>query len=61
MNVKTLSKAVYKTIIKCPQCGWYGDNSDDMGSTFHEMIETRHTDRGAEYLHCTCCECDFRK
>lgn len=61
MNVKKLPKAVYVTIIKCPECGWHGNNSDDVSATLHEMIETKETDKGVEYFHCTACGCDFRE
>ena len=60
MNVKTLPKAEYETIMSCPDCGWSGNNSDDCSSTFHEMIEERETERGKKYYHCTACECDFQ-
>lgn len=59
MNVKNLPKAEYETIMKCPNCGWHGDNTEDAGATFHEMIEKRETERGATYYHYTCCDTDF--
>jgi len=60
MNVAKLPKADYSEEMKCPECGWHGDNSDDVSATFHERIEEKETERGVVYYHCTCCGCDFR-
>jgi len=61
MDIRKLPKAVYEEIMKCPECGWHGDNSDDVSATLHEMIETRENENGKEYCHCTACGCDFRE
>jgi len=61
MNVKNLPKAEYETIMKCPDCGWSCDNSDDVSATMHECIEECETEKGTSYFHCTCCGCDFRE
>jgi NMD protein affecting ribosome stability and mRNA decay len=66
INLSKLPKADYtEQQIKCPECGWHGDNHDDTHATFHEMIETCYIedadskDFNKEYLHCTACGTDF--
>ena len=60
MNVKKLPRAHYQTEMACPNCGWHGDNSEDVSATLHEMIQKKHTDKGALYYYCTACGCNFR-
>ena len=60
MNVKILPKAEYEMIMKCPNCGWHGDNNEDVSAILHERIEEKETIRGAVYYHCTCCDTDFK-
>jgi len=61
VNVSKLPKAEKEVVVKCPNCKWYGDNSDDASSCMHHMIEERVTERGKYYYHCTCCGCDFKE
>jgi hypothetical protein len=44
---------------KCPDCGWFGDNDEDVTATFHEKIEERETEEGTTYYHCTACNANF--
>ena len=61
MDIKTLPKAEYNVEMSCPNCGWHGDNSDDISVTFHEKIEELKNEKGETYYHCTCCDCDFKE
>jgi len=59
-DLKKLPKADWTDPqITCPECGWYGNNDEDVTATFHEMIQYCSTEEGTDYYHCTACGTDF--